>query len=142
MLTQVAIIGFQLCLLFISLVQGSHIIILPVVLDILRLFLFALALATFSSRVRTATADSEDGSSPTANGQRLSRPRDYGVVTICKRLRRFLPFMAPLRDRGVQLLVAMYVLLALATNAVNLFTPIFTGKIVGDLASGNMSWRK
>lgn len=137
-----AIISSQLCLLLNSLVQGLHIVVLPIVLDILRLSLSSLALATFTSRLAITTADFGDGSSPTANGQRLSRPRDYGVVTICKRLRRFLPFMAPLRDRGVQLLVAMCVLLALATNAVNLFTPIFTGKIVGDLASGTMPWRK
>ena len=144
--------------------RHSAIALLSSGLELLRLALFALVLATYSPRFAISTESSkpeplveslppnggaaENGGETTEEDDdddevdERKKPRTYDFLAVVKRIRRFLPFMAPLKDRGVQLLVVLCVLLVLCNNLGNLLLPIVQGKVINDLVAGNSPWRQ
>ena len=144
--------------------RESAITLLSSGLDLLRLALFALVLATYSPRFAVLTESSkpdplvepvtsndaapENGAETTEEDDdddevdERRKPRSYDLLAVVKRIRRFLPFMAPLKDRGVQLLVVLCVLLVLCNNLGNLLLPIVQGKVINDLVAGTSPWRQ
>ena len=146
--------------------RHSAIALLSSGLELLRLALFALVLATYSPRFAISTESSkpeplveslplhgaaatngagtteEDDDDDDDEVDERKKPRTYDFLAVVKRIRRFLPFMAPLKDRGVQLLVVLCVLLVLCNNLGNLLLPIVQGKVINDLVAGNSPWRQ
>jgi hypothetical protein len=63
--------------------------------------------------------------------ERKAKARSYDIVTIYKRIRRLLPYIAPLQSRMVRFIVVICVVLVLASSALAILIPRQTG-IVGE----------
>jgi len=75
--------------------------------------------------------DDEEEAKEAEKLERKAKARSYDIVTIYKRIRRLLPYIAPLQSRMVRFIVVLCVILVLASSALAILIPRQTG-IVGE----------
>ena len=68
--------------------------------------------------------------------------RKYDVTAVALRIKRLLPFVAPLRSNLVRGLVVVCIILSLLQNATKILLPRQLGVIVQDLSEGRTPWKE
>ena len=87
---------------------------------------------------RTPILDEE---TPLENEPRLSASQGSTWRNIWKKITTLLPYMWPKKSVGLQLRVVMCIVLLIGVRVTNVFVPIYSKKIVDELAGKVFAWQ-
>lgn len=95
-----------------------------------------------AAKTEHGEAATEDDEDEEEDEEEKPKIRKYDVGAVVLRIRRLLPYVAPIRSTLVRVLLVVCIVLTLLQNATKILLPRQLGAIVQDLSEGRAPWTK